>query len=301
MSIKGTIFNIQTYSIHDGPGIRTVVFLKGCPLRCLWCSNPESQKFTPQVYYSEVRCIHCGSCVSVCPARAVTREQNGVIAIDRESCITCGECAKACPTNAMTITGSEVDAKQLVHEVEKSRSYLMKSGGGVTFSGGEPFAQADFLKEVCAELKRKEYHIAVETCGQISFEAMEQCLENIDIVLFDMKTADAKLHEQGTGKDNRLILENLQRLVGKTNVVIRIPVIPSVNDSDEELKAMATRVFEADKTLPVQLLPYHNLGQSKYKGLGIEYRAKGIHPPEEDRMLRIKQIFTDAGLHCEIL
>lgn len=299
MTLTGTVYNIQSYSIHDGPGIRTVVFLKGCSLRCEWCSNPESQSFEKEIYYSELRCMNCGLCVSTCPKGALTQQEK-CISIQRDRCGKCGLCVEACPTEAISLSGRIVTPDEIVEEINRDKSYIMNSDGGVTFSGGEPFEQADFVAETAKRLKEEGYHIAVETSGCTAFENIEKCLGSIDLLLYDMKAASGWLHKKMTGQSNELILGNLTKLCGKVPIIIRIPIVPGMNDSPDELNRMAEILSDICSDAEINLLPYHRLGKSKYKAIGRSYHLDDILPPTEKYMEGVLQIFLDKGLRAGI-
>jgi pyruvate formate lyase activating enzyme len=300
MTITGTVYNIQSYSIHDGPGIRTVVFLKGCPLKCRWCSNPESQSFEREVYYSVLRCMKCGLCVSACPNEALILQEKGIL-VYRDRCNKCGVCAEMCPTEAISISGRIVTPDEVIKEIHKDRSYIMNSGGGVTFSGGEPYEQPDFLAETVRQLKKEGYHIAVETSGCTDYKNIEKSLDDIDLLLYDMKTSSGTLHEKATGMDNGRILENLKRLQGKVPIIIRIPIIPGVNDSADELDRMIESIQSICGDAEVNLLPYHKLGKSKYQAIGRAYQSDEIVIPDAGYMEGIIQQFLKKNLRASIV
>lgn len=238
MSTTGIITNMQSYSLHDGPGTRTVIFFKGCPMKCRWCANPETQHYEVELYRSEVRCMYCGLCVMSCGNKAVTAV-DGRILIDRDKCTKCGSCVENCPTEAMTFSGYEMTPEKILEEVEKERAYILNSGGGVTFSGGEPFAQPDFLRDTAKLLKEAGYHVAIETCFDVPYEKIEMCLPYIDLLLVDLKAVSRERHKDLTDRDNTQILENMGLVYGKLPFVFRIPVIPGQNGVPEELEKMA--------------------------------------------------------------
>ena len=224
---KGLIFDIKRYSINDGPGIRTTVFFKGCPLQCRWCHNPEGQSFTPEVMVRSARCLKdCSECLAVCPEGALSKS-GAILALDRIHCTACGECAEMCPTQAIEIVGRRLSPAELLREIEKDRVFHEESGGGVTFSGGEPLSQPDFLDEVLDLCRKKEIHAAVDTCGLAAPDVLERIAAQTELFLFDLKTMDEQRHIAFTGESNRLVLENLKRLaaMGK-KIIVRIPVVP---------------------------------------------------------------------------
>ncbi|MDD4591541.1 MAG: glycyl-radical enzyme activating protein [Parabacteroides sp.] len=294
------IYNIQSYSIHDGPGIRAIIFLKGCLMKCDWCSNPESQKFSKEIYYSEPRCIKCGLCVSTCPNGALTREETS-ISVDRSACKKCGHCVEVCPTEAIAFSGRIVTPDEVIAEVNRDWSFIMNSGGGITFSGGEPFEQAEFVSETAKRLKKSGYHIAVETSGYTSYKNIEKCLDYIDLLLFDLKTGSDSLHKKVTGCSNKLILENLKKVYAKVPVIIRIPIIPGINDTEDQLNGMIETISRIDPSGEVNLLPYHQFGKSKYKAIGRCYKLDEIIPPSEEHMKNILRKFVEKGLRASIV
>jgi pyruvate formate lyase activating enzyme len=300
MMTSGMVFHIQSYSLHDGPGIRTVIFLKGCPMNCKWCANPESQNPSQEVYYTQVRCIGCGMCVGVCKEHALTRAEDG-IEVNRSLCTVCGDCQSVCPTEAISATGKPMAVDEVVAAVERERNYIMDSGGGVTFSGGEPFGQSEFLLEAATALKSLGYHIAVETGGFVEFSEISKSLNHIDLFLYDIKAIPAKLHFSGTGKDNTKILENAKKLVaGGSNVVFRIPVIPGFNSDKEEMGKIADFISGVNGS-NAELIPYHKFGKSKYRSLGKEYELENAEPPNEELMIEFANVFKAKNINSEIV
>ena len=297
---KGTVFEIERYALRDGPGIRTVVFLKGCMLTCLWCSNPESQECAPQLVYWREKCLACGSCVEACPNGALSMDSDGVV-IDRSKCRTCGTCAKVCNTEAIALLGRTMDSGEILAEVLKDSAFFRRSGGGVTFSGGEPFEQAELLMETALLCKAQGIHTAVETSGLVDPETVAAAMPAIDLFLFDFKETDPERHREYTGADNRLALENFERLVksGK-DVVVRVPVIPKHNDRDENFRRMIGYLSATAPGIRVDLLPYHRLGRGKYRRLDMEYLLDGIEPPSPTRMMEIQGLFEGAGFPTSV-
>lgn len=280
---KGTVFNIQKMSIHDGPGIRTTVFFKGCPLRCIWCSNPESQKVGKEVACFQARCVNCGYCAAVCPKGLIEKQPPFAIT-SREECDLCGVCVKECCTNAKKIIGEDYAAEELVEEIMKDKSFYDSSGGGATFSGGEPLSQAEFLIEALKLCKEKGVHTAIETTGMAPSDALLEAAKYLDLIFYDIKHTDDEIHKEVTGVSNVQILENLKKVAKvHDNIVVRIPVIPGINDDDENIGKTAD--FAAGLGIGrLELLPYHNLGEVKYGQLGRKYSLPDIKTPDEKRM-----------------
>lgn len=266
--MKGLIFNIQPYSLHDGPGIRTIVFLKGCPLRCRWCSNPESQLKTPQVYLDRTKCIResgCNLCDQSCPAGAL---HDGIL--EHSLCDHCGKCAGICPSQALGVYGKWVEADEVIDLIEKDSVFYAHGKGGLTLSGGEPFAQAEFALELLKEAKKRRIHTAVETCGSCSREVLREAAGYLDYILYDVKCMDPKKHETFTGLGNTEILSNLEMLFCEYEGVhkhIRTPVIPGFNDTEEEIRSIRS-FLDGRSNCTYELLPYHRFGERKYELLG---------------------------------
>jgi pyruvate formate lyase activating enzyme len=297
--IKGRVFDIQRFSLHDGPGIRTLVFLKGCPLRCVWCSNPESQKYDPEIMFDASKCMDCGTCIAVCPLNAI-EENKTVHRINRQRCNSCGNCTEACPTRALRFSGNRMSVKTVLKEIEKDREFYDSSGGGVTFSGGEPLGQPEFLKHLLMACKSRDFHTALETCGSVKWEHFENILAYTNLFLYDVKQMDPVEHEKLTGNDNRWVLENLEKLcrIG-ANVIIRMPVVPGANDSEKNLTATAELVTRLGIT-EIHLLPYHNYGESKYRMLGNDYALMDLEPASGKHLDAPKRVFERYGLRVSI-
>ncbi len=259
---EGMIFDLQEFAVHDGPGIRVVVFLKGCPLRCEWCHNPEGQLFQSQLVVSVDACHNCGRCAAVC--------RFGAAPFNWEKCTACGQCVSACLSGLRRICGSRVSSQELVERLMGYKDFLERCGGGVTFSGGEPLAQSDFLIEVLDQLEL--LHTAVETSGYAPTPVFRDVLSRVDLVLFDLKHSDPKIHKQFTGVDNALILENLRVLKDSGKCFIaRIPLIPGVNDDIENMRAIADLLADSPGLQRVEFLRYHTTAGAKYKMIGREY------------------------------
>ena len=300
---KGIIFNIQRFCVNDGPGIRTLVFLKGCPLKCLWCSNPESQMLSPQVIFNEERCIDCGACIQVCPRSAIVRLTGKDKRIRRDRCDACGKCVEVCPGEGMRMVGEYKRVDQVIEEVKKDRPFYDKSGGGVTLSGGEGLKQPKFSKRILEECKKIGIHTAIETCGYIrDWEAFQEILDNTDLVLYDIKHMDSIHHRKYTGGSNAVILENAKRIARKEiAMVIRIPLIPGHNDSKQNITATVKFV---KRFLPpveqIDLLPFHQLGRKKYEGLDMKYALKELKPPSKERVAETKKTVESFGFNVTV-
>ena len=288
MSVTGLVFNLQRYSLHDGPGTRTTVFLKGCPARCWWCHNPESQLAAPEIACSQNRCIACDACLLSCHDSLKPREV----------CTICGACAEACPTGARELVGRVMSAGEVVASVLRDRMFFEDSGGGVTFSGGEPLCQPDFLKALLTQCRAHEIHTAVDTAGFCSPETLLDMAPLVDLFLFDLKCVDGEKHLQGTGVGNSGILENLQRLSGlHGNIWIRIPVIPGFNDTVEDMHALAGIVSATPGVRQVWLLPYHASWAAKPARFGKEATGQAQAPaPSPEVLERFAGIFRAKGM-----
>ena len=296
--MKNIIIEIQRWSMSDGPGTRTVVFLKGCPLHCHWCANPESQSRLPQIGVFPSRCVACEACTRVCPEGVAIPVQKG--AFSEGTCFQCGECVKACHSNARTWMGEEMSAEQVVQLIKRDMVFYRKSFGGVTFSGGEPLLQPEFLGDMVAGCQKLGIHTAIETCGYFEWACVKNTIEQIDFVLFDIKHMNAKRHKELTGVSNKRILENAKH-VSRFGIpmVVRIPIIPTINDSEDNIKTTARYVREhLPEVIGIEILPYHPLGLSKYDALGQPYKLQHIAPPDEDHMQRLRKVISIEGVFC---
>mgnify|MGYP000951945429 CR=1 FL=1 len=297
---KGIVSEIERYAVNDGPGIRTLVFLIGCPLRCLWCSNPETQKAGLKIMYWKNRCLGCGKCAAVCPKYAVTLTPEGVH-IDYDKCDYCGECAFYCNAEALTMVGKEMTVGEVLREVGKDREFY-GDDGGVTFSGGEAFAQYDFLLALLKEAKAQGFNTCIETTGYTSWDKLDEASEYLDQVLFDLKSMDDETHKRLTGVSNARILENYKKLVQKgADVTARVPVIPGLNDSESNFVAMADYLHAVNPGCPIDLLPYHRLGVSKYDRINMEYcLPEDLAPPSAGQMEQIREYLAGRGFDVKI-
>jgi pyruvate formate lyase activating enzyme len=295
---KGLIFNIQKFSLHDGPGIRTIAFLKGCPLACVWCSNPESQSTAPELIYSSARCLgteECDRCGVVCLEKALTEDDDGKMCIDRSICDGCGDCAFVCPSHALEESGEWVGVDDVVRIVEEDDAFYARSGGGLTVSGGEPLAQGAFVIALLDAARSRGIDTAIETSGLCNWKTMRDVAPLADQIFFDIKCLDPEKHEQVTGVSNRKILRNFRRLRAEfpeVNVVVRTPIVPGVNDSDADILAIAEFVNSAGGASAYELLPYHGFGEPKYAKLGRRYRLSDAEPPSPERMMNLREIAT---------
>ena len=295
----GTVFNIQRYSIHDGPGIRTTVFLKGCPLDCWWCQNPESQLSGQEMIFWGDRCIGCGACSLNCPSGAI-QIKNGIPITEKEKCILCGKCIEKCPALAREMIGKKLTTEEVIKEIEKDLVFYKESGGGVTFSGGEPLGQSEFLEGLLSGCRKKKIHTAVDTSGYISWEILNKISPKVDLFLYDLKLMDNEKHKKYTGEFNELILENLKKLSSvHNNILVRFPVIPGINDDYQNIKEIG-KFLSSLKITQVSLLPYHYIGIDKYRRLGMTYRLAGIQSPSEERLSEISVILSKFNLNAKL-
>jgi len=293
----GTIFDIKRFAVHDGPGIRTTVFLKGCPLRCPWCHNPESQAFSPTVLYRHNLCVACGRCVDICPNGALRLTDNGVKR-DFSLCTNCGTCTEVCLSGAMEQVGRRISSEELISEIERDIPFFDESGGGVTFSGGEPLAQPDFLNEMLELCAEREIHRTVDTCGFADPTILATIAVKTDLFLFDIKIIDAEVHREVTGQGNGRILENLRWLCDSgCRVEVRIPVIPAMTDGRANIEAAGALLSSLATPPAVRLLPFHPSALEKYKRFGMEVPSGygGTQPSAAD-MRRVARLLETWGL-----
>lgn len=296
---KAMVFDIQRYSIHDGPGIRTLVFFKGCPLRCQWCSNPESQLREQELFFRENRCTGCGLCIESCAQRAIS-ENGDVISIDRRICNSCGKCTAICPTKALEIVGYSIEVDTLLMKLEQDRAFYNRSNGGITLSGGEPLAQADFAGQLLKECHKRFLHTAIETCGYTPWKHMEKVLPFTDVIHFDVKHMDSDMHQKLTGKSNELILANLKKAasLGK-KLIIRMPLMPGINDDENNFVLLVEFLSSLAQFDLFELVPYHKLGMGKYKNLGCSYSLNHLEVPSKERIKEIQDFFITNGIPCK--
>lgn len=301
--VKGIVFNIQRFSLHDGPGLRTVVFLKGCNLRCKWCSNPESQEFMPELYVSTLQCIGCNKCIDVCPNNALSKSKIDVqVLIDRTLCSGCGSCTEQCPSGAIQFYGKIQTADEIFKIVLRDSAFYRNSDGGITLSGGEPTLQSDFACEILSLCKEEGINTAIETCGFTSWANLEKLLPLLDYIYYDVKHVISSKHLAGTGSDCSVILSNLKRLVSlKQNIVIRIPIIPDFNDDQESIDAIVTWIDANLSGVSVEIMGYHRYGEGKYKLLDREYQMKNCNKLTPNIMKTIVSTFKSKNINCRIL
>ena len=297
---KGVVFDVKRFSIHDGPGIRTTVFFKGCPLRCQWCHNPEGQAPAPELMLRAERCIGCGACVSVCTQGAISMDGD-VASTDREKCAVCGACVEVCYAEAREVAGREVTVAQTMGEIERDIPFFDESGGGVTFSGGEPLLQPAFLLALLRACREKEIHTAVDTCGFFTWETLDSIRQYVDLFLYDLKLMDDARHREFTGVSNELSLGNLQALSQwGHNIVLRVPIIPGINDDDENIRETAAIAAALPRLKRVDLLPYHHTGLEKYNRFDRVYTLPQTRPPSDERMAELEETLRGFGLQVRI-
>lgn len=298
---KSLIFDIKRYAINDGPGIRVVVFFKGCNLRCAWCHNPEGISFNQEKMYSMAKCMMCGECAVVCPEKAVKLTKDGII-MDQELCKLCGKCADVCPTKATEISGYYKTVDEVMTIIEKERPFFDQSGGGVTFSGGDPLMHHQILKELLDECGRRKIHRVVDTAALVNTEILLKIAKSTDLFLIDLKMMDAEKHSKWTNVSNEKILENIIQLSESgADIVIRIPIIEGVNDDDENMENTAKFVSGlAGKKKPVNLIPYHNIAQTKYQKLGKADDFVRMLEPSKVQLTKMIEIFKKYDIEASV-
>ncbi|MCL1829402.1 MAG: glycyl-radical enzyme activating protein [Oscillospiraceae bacterium] len=298
--IEGLVFNIQRYSIDDGPGVRTTVFLKGCPLACDWCSNPESISPLPQLSHRYTSCTNCGTCAGVCPNGAISQGEEGP-EIDRGKCVVCGTCVKKCLPEALSISGKKMTVKEVYKTVKRDKDYYDEGGGGCTCSGGEILMQPDFVAGLFRMCRENGINNTADTSGYGSREALDKIMEYTDLFYYDLKHIDPEIHRQRTGRDNGIVLDNLRYIAErKIPIVIRIPLIPGITNTDENLSGTAKLIKEISPDSAVSLLPFHEYGSNKYRMTGSVYKMQGTPPLSEEEKKRAKEIFISCGLTCTV-
>lgn len=307
----GYICNIQRFSVHDGPGIRTTVFLKGCTLRCFWCHNPETIRPKPEVQFFPNRCIGCAACVEVCPEGAQGFDENGIRTFNREKCVACGKCVDVCYAEALVFTAKAMTAEAVVAEILLDRAFYDNSGGGVTLSGGEPALQVEFSREILERCRAAGVHTAIETAANVPWESLAALLPVTDLLMMDIKHMDSAKHHEAVGAPNALLLANARRLAetGKP-IIFRIPVIPTVNDTPEEVAAIAAYVRQLIEVraaqhngmsgepapITLELLAFHRMAGDKYNSLGWDYRAANLTPPTKEHMAALVDAASAQGI-----
>jgi len=304
--LTGVVFDIVHSSFVDGPGVRTTVFLKGCPLRCLWCCNPEGQKFDPELKFIAANCNSCGKCTEICPAGAISlnaAEPEQKLAVDRNLCTMCGKCVDACPENAFGYFGKRMTVEEVMKILIRDQTYYSRSGGGVTIGGGEATAQPDFALALIRECRENYIHTAVDTCGYTTTEKGLAVLEEADLLLFDVKGIDPLAHKKNTGVSNEIILENLRRFndSGKP-IIIRYPFIPGYNDSEENVEATIALLENMKSIERVDIIGYHEYSKIKYRELGRPYPLAhmGKNTLTEETLEAVKLRFEQHGLHTQL-
>ncbi|MEH0018377.1 MAG: glycyl-radical enzyme activating protein [Desulfobacter sp.] len=291
---KGRIIDIQHFSLHDGPGTRTTVFFKGCPLRCDWCANPDSQARALELVYSDIRCVGCGACVDACAEGLIRLEDT--VRISREACTGCGACVDACPGGAMRFSGYDISLNDVLEEIEKERNVYRNSGGGVTLSGGEPLAQPDFARAILEKCRKWGIHTAIETAGYVPYDTLARVSAVTDLIYFDVKSVNPVSHLRHTRVENPRILTNLKK-ISRTrpgSIIVRAPLIPGLNDTDHDLKSLGEFIVNETSVTRVELLNYHNLGLHKYAGLGRSCALAPVSPLSGEAFAKRAKWFSRA-------
>lgn len=294
--MEGIITNIQKFSTGDGPGIRTTVFVKGCPLRCLWCQNPETWTKTPQIAWYKTKCIGCGNCIENCPNEAISEEGDTLVP-EKELCEACGRCVKECPKGARELIGEKISTEKVLEEIMKDKVFYEESGGGVTISGGEALVQPEFTEELLRKCKNENIHTALDTSGYSEPESIENILPYTDLVLYDLKHSDSEKHEELTGVPLNKILKNLKTIDNKgIPIWIRTPIVPDLTDDVENIRKIAELISELENVERYDLLPYNPLVKSDYENIDERYPLEDLDEPDEEKMNKLKETAKSVGL-----
>ena len=299
--LTGLVYDFQRFSIHDGPGIRTIVFLKGCPLHCLWCANPESIGRDPEIMLIPHNCIDCRKCLDICPEGVIRETDDQKRFIDRNRCVMCGECQRVCYASAINISGRYMTVSEVLAEVDRDRKFYQRTGGGVTFSGGEPTAQPAFVEELARQAQEMQLHTAIETCGYVKWDTLKSILKHIDLVMYDIKHMDSKAHRRLTGVPNELILKNLQHL--STLGIpfrVRVPLIPVHNDSTENIRATFKFAIGLPNLEALDILPYHRMGEPKWGQLNQSYELHGLSPHTRHQVYELVDIANEYDIEVTV-
>jgi len=298
---RGVVSEIERFAVEDGPGIRTLVFMKGCPLSCVWCSNPESQKLGPEIAYFKDKCIGCGRCVEICPQKAISYLKDEGLVIDRSKCDNCGLCAEVCVAGSKVLVGKSMTAGEIIAEVKKDSAFYQRSVGGITVSGGEPALQKEFLLELLAKCHAQGLNTAIETCGYTDWMSLKNIARDTDLIFYDLKHMDPLVHKRLTGVTNELILRNLRNLSRLNKPIIaRMPLIPGYNDSFNNIESTVDFVKSLDNIQRLEILPYHRLGQAKYKSLGREYELKDLLPHDRKNLTWLVDLGAKKGVQVQL-
>ena len=294
--MTGLTLDIHRFSLNDGPGIRTTVFLKGCYLRCEWCHNPESKSFKPQLSFNSEKCLHCFECVKVCPNNAHKIKDNKHY-VNWDLCDLAGKCVEVCSSGALKIIGKNTEVKFIISEVMKDKKYYDKTGGGITVSGGEPMAQFDFTRQLLMEAKKNRLHTVLDTCGYGEQDHYKEIMDCVDLFLFDYKFTDDRLHKEYTGVTNKEILKNLDFLYNNgASIILRCPLIPGVNDNEDHLNGIKNIIRKYPHLKSVEIMPYHNMGKDKASRVGLEYKLSHIKNAEESDKQKWLSYFADTEI-----
>jgi pyruvate formate lyase activating enzyme len=300
---SGIVFDIKRFATGDGPGIRALVFLKGCPLCCLWCANPESQRVEPEIMYHRSRCVGCGRCVDACPVSAIRSDDRYGLVTDPDACTACGRCVDSCVYGARETIGQTMTITELMRVVRRDRRFYDNSGGGVTISGGEPLSQCQFTRELLRACKAGGIHTAIETCGSVGWSCFASILPLVDLIFFDLKHVDSSRHQEDTGVSNERILENLARLAetrANVELIVRIPFVPGHNGDVASMTQIFEWLAKQQGVQQVEIMPYHRLGTAKYAGVGRPYRLHGLEPVEHRELALFVELGKNYALDVRI-